>query len=147
MTGPELDDIQGIILRGYGSFVHVLKQEVAGFEDYLQTSAETRPPDQFGQGTGFERFVITRGSAYCFLPSITGLRYIAAIGTSAYQIQLFLLRITKDEVGWVAAARSGHDLVRDQRSGARHPAVKASCGCRHPMSLMCFNSVRIDKGH
>ena len=33
--------------------------------------------------TGFERFVITRGSAYCFLPSITGLRHIASIGTSA----------------------------------------------------------------
>jgi deferrochelatase/peroxidase EfeB len=33
--------------------------------------------------TGFERFVITRGSAYCFLPSITGLRYIASIGTGA----------------------------------------------------------------
>jgi deferrochelatase/peroxidase EfeB len=30
--------------------------------------------------SGFERFVVTRGSAYCFLPSVTGLRYIAAIG-------------------------------------------------------------------
>jgi deferrochelatase/peroxidase EfeB len=28
--------------------------------------------------SGFERFVITRGSAYCFFPSVTGLRYIAA---------------------------------------------------------------------
>ena len=28
--------------------------------------------------SGFERFVTTRGSAYCFLPSITGLRYIAS---------------------------------------------------------------------
>ena len=28
--------------------------------------------------SGFERFVITRGSAYCFLPSMTGLRYIAS---------------------------------------------------------------------
>ena len=33
--------------------------------------------------SGFERFVITRGSAYCFLPSVTGLRYIASIGESA----------------------------------------------------------------
>ena len=30
--------------------------------------------------TGFARFVTTRGSAYCFLPSITGLRYIASAG-------------------------------------------------------------------
>lgn len=30
--------------------------------------------------SGFERFVITRGSAYCFLPGITGLRYIASAG-------------------------------------------------------------------
>lgn len=29
---------------------------------------------------GFASFVITRGSAYCFLPSITGLRYIASLG-------------------------------------------------------------------
>jgi deferrochelatase/peroxidase EfeB len=28
----------------------------------------------------FARFVITRGSAYCFLPSMTGLRYIASAG-------------------------------------------------------------------
>jgi hypothetical protein len=32
--------------------------------------------------TGFERFVITCGSAYRFLRSITGLRYRASIGTS-----------------------------------------------------------------
>ncbi len=32
------------------------------------------------QVKGFERFVITRGSAYCFLPSVTGLRYIASMG-------------------------------------------------------------------
>jgi deferrochelatase/peroxidase EfeB len=32
--------------------------------------------------SGFARFVITRGSAYCFLPSITGLRYIASAGTA-----------------------------------------------------------------
>jgi deferrochelatase/peroxidase EfeB len=30
--------------------------------------------------SSFERFVITRGSAYCFLPSMTGLRYIASAG-------------------------------------------------------------------
>ncbi len=30
------------------------------------------------QVKGFERFVITRGSAYCFLPSVTALRYIAS---------------------------------------------------------------------
>ena len=29
--------------------------------------------------TGFKRFVTTRAAAYCFLPSITGLRWIAAI--------------------------------------------------------------------
>jgi len=28
--------------------------------------------------SGFSRFVITRGSAYCFLPSITGLGCLAA---------------------------------------------------------------------
>ena len=33
--------------------------------------------------SGFERFVVTRGSAYCFLPSVTGLRYIASIGKNA----------------------------------------------------------------
>jgi hypothetical protein len=27
--------------------------------------------------TGFSQFVTTRGSAYCFLPSITALKYIA----------------------------------------------------------------------
>jgi hypothetical protein len=32
---------------------------------------------------GFERFVVTRGSAYCFLPGVTGLRYIASNGKSA----------------------------------------------------------------
>ena len=31
---------------------------------------------------GFERFVITRGSAYCFLPSVTGLRYIVSADKS-----------------------------------------------------------------
>ena len=31
----------------------------------------------------FERFVVTRGSAYCFLPSITGLRFIASVGKNA----------------------------------------------------------------
>ncbi len=30
---------------------------------------------------GFSRFVITRGSAYCFFPSVTGLQYIASAGT------------------------------------------------------------------
>ncbi|HET6208537.1 MAG TPA: hypothetical protein VFD98_17095 [Terracidiphilus sp.] len=30
--------------------------------------------------TGFARFVTTRGSAYCFLPGFTGLRYIASAG-------------------------------------------------------------------
>jgi deferrochelatase/peroxidase EfeB len=30
--------------------------------------------------SGFARFVITRGSAYCLLPSMTGLRYIASPG-------------------------------------------------------------------
>ena len=30
--------------------------------------------------TGFARFVTTRGSVYCFLPGITGLRYIASAG-------------------------------------------------------------------
>ena len=28
---------------------------------------------------GFQRFVTTRGGAYCFLPSITALKYIAAL--------------------------------------------------------------------
>jgi len=31
---------------------------------------------------GFERFITTRGSAYCFLPSITGLQYIASGATA-----------------------------------------------------------------
>ena len=31
------------------------------------------------QLTGFPRFVITRGGAYCYLPSITALRYLAAL--------------------------------------------------------------------
>ena len=29
--------------------------------------------------TGFSRFVTTRGSAYCFLPSLAALRYLAAL--------------------------------------------------------------------
>jgi hypothetical protein len=32
---------------------------------------------------GLSRFVITRGSAYCFLPSITALRYLAEPGLSS----------------------------------------------------------------
>ena len=41
----------------------------------------TIPTEYSGHGlSGFARFVITRGSAYCFLPSITGLRYIASAG-------------------------------------------------------------------
>jgi len=32
--------------------------------------------------TGFSRLVTTRGGAYVFLPSITGLRYLAALGTT-----------------------------------------------------------------
>ena len=32
------------------------------------------------KASGFSRFVITRGSAYCFFPSITGLRFIAGPG-------------------------------------------------------------------
>jgi hypothetical protein len=33
--------------------------------------------------TGFPRLVTTRGGAYVFLPSITGLRYLAALGGTA----------------------------------------------------------------
>ena len=33
--------------------------------------------------TGFPRLVITRGGAYCFLPSIKGLRYLAALPAAA----------------------------------------------------------------
>ena len=29
---------------------------------------------------GFERFVTTRGGAYCFLPTVTALRHIGAVG-------------------------------------------------------------------
>ena len=29
--------------------------------------------------TGYSRLIITRGSAYCFLPSLTGLRYLARL--------------------------------------------------------------------
>ena len=29
--------------------------------------------------TGLTRFVTTRGGAYCFLPSITGIRYLAGL--------------------------------------------------------------------
>ncbi len=32
--------------------------------------------------TGFSRFVRTRGGAYCFLPSVTGLRYLAALAAA-----------------------------------------------------------------
>jgi deferrochelatase/peroxidase EfeB len=39
----------------------------------------TSPTDSV-KVTGFARFVTTRGSAYCFLPGITGLRYIASAG-------------------------------------------------------------------
>jgi len=34
------------------------------------------------QITGFPRFITTRGGAYCFLPSITGLRYLATRASS-----------------------------------------------------------------
>jgi hypothetical protein len=36
-------------------------------------------PDPKGTQTvsGFPRFVITRGSVYCFLPSVTALKYLA----------------------------------------------------------------------
>jgi deferrochelatase/peroxidase EfeB len=37
-------------------------------------------PTSSAKVTGFARFVTTRGSAYCFLPSITSLRYIASAG-------------------------------------------------------------------
>jgi deferrochelatase/peroxidase EfeB len=33
--------------------------------------------------TGFSRLITTRGSAYCFLPSITGLRYLAQLPAAA----------------------------------------------------------------
>jgi len=44
------------------------------------TSVFTIPtsPTSSVKVSGFARFVVTRGSAYCFLPSITGLRYIAS---------------------------------------------------------------------
>ena len=29
--------------------------------------------------TGFSRMITTRGSAYCFLPSLSGLRYLARL--------------------------------------------------------------------
>ena len=32
--------------------------------------------------TGFSRLITTRGGAYCFLPSLTGLRYLAALTSS-----------------------------------------------------------------
>ena len=51
----------------------------------LSSSDFTLPtsPTSSVKVTGFERFVVTRGSAYCFLPSVTGLRYIASIGKNA----------------------------------------------------------------
>jgi deferrochelatase/peroxidase EfeB len=41
-------------------------------------SIPTSPNPPPNKVSGFARFVITRGSAYCFLPSITGLRYVAS---------------------------------------------------------------------
>lgn len=32
--------------------------------------------------TGFQRLITTRGGAYCFLPSISGLRYLAALASA-----------------------------------------------------------------
>lgn len=42
------------------------------------------PPDKKSlEIKGFERFIITRGGAYCFLPSITALKYMAGSETTA----------------------------------------------------------------
>lgn len=55
---------------------------VAGNNDPARSQFKlplTETPHQPLYLTGFERFVVTRGSAYCFLPSLTAIRFLAAL--------------------------------------------------------------------
>lgn len=70
------DNFAGGMISGVDPYVGAKSESSSDFT--LPTS-----PTSSVKVSGFERFVITRGSAYCFLPSMTGLRYIASIGKSA----------------------------------------------------------------
>jgi deferrochelatase/peroxidase EfeB len=71
-----MDNFVGGMISGVDPIVGANSQSSSDFT--LPTS-----PTSSVKISGFERFVITRGSAYCFLPSVTGLRYIASIGKTA----------------------------------------------------------------
>ena len=70
------DNFVGGMISGVDPIVGANSQSSSNF--MLPTS-----PTSSVKVSGFERFVITRGSAYCFLPSVTGLRYIASIAKNA----------------------------------------------------------------
>ena len=70
------DNFVGGMISGVDPIVGANSQSSSTF--MLPTS-----PTSSVKVSGFERFVITRGSAYCFLPSVTGLRYIASIAKNA----------------------------------------------------------------
>jgi len=70
------DNFVGGMISGVDPFVGAASESSNDFT--LPTS-----PTSSVKVRGIERFVTTRGSAYCFLPSMTGLRYIASIGKSA----------------------------------------------------------------
>jgi deferrochelatase/peroxidase EfeB len=71
-----LDNFTGGMISGVDPIVGANSQSSSDFT--LPTS-----PTSSVKISGFERFVVTRGSAYCFLPSVTGLRYLASIGKAA----------------------------------------------------------------
>ena len=71
-----LDNFTGGMISGVDPIVGANSQSSSDFT--LPTS-----PTSSVKISGFERFVVTRGSAYCFLPSVTGLRYLASISKTA----------------------------------------------------------------
>jgi hypothetical protein len=78
-----LSDIQGLVVRGYRMPMvrhFSLKVGSAGNARKLGSSvfvipqADGAPPIKI---TGFSNFVTTRAAAYCFLPGINALKFIA----------------------------------------------------------------------
>ncbi|MFZ0747650.1 MAG: hypothetical protein WAM85_24815 [Terracidiphilus sp.] len=71
-----LDNFVGGMISGLDPIAGANSQSSSDFT--LPTS-----PTSSVKVSAFERFVVTRGSAYCFLPSMTGLRSIASMGRNA----------------------------------------------------------------
>jgi len=76
-TGPDGSDAGNAVFNISGEDVFL------GVNDPSSSSFTLAAPGKNGKNnthvTGFSRMITTRGGAYCFLPSITGLRYLSTL--------------------------------------------------------------------